>query len=137
MAVHIPQIVRHCEDSDAVLPRQINTMVTKFLSPFLTRALPLLVLSAPAWALDMSSAAALAQSSGCFSCHAKAEKIVGPAFVSIAEKYRGDKDAAVMLAQSVQNGSRGKWGRIPMPAHPGLSQADLKTLAQWVMATQP
>jgi cytochrome c len=71
------------------------------------------------------------------SCHAKAEKIVGPAFVSIADKYKGDKDAAASLAQSIQNGSRGKWGRVPMPVHPSLSQADLKTLAQWVLATKP
>ncbi len=91
----------------------------------------------PVWAADTAAADALAQSSGCMSCHAKAEKIVGPAFVSIADKYRGDKDAAALLAQSIQNGSRGKWGRVPMPAHPSLSQTELKTLAQWVMATQP
>ena len=46
-------------------------------------------------------------------------------------------DAAAALAQSIQNGSRGKWGRVPMPGHPSLSQADLKTLAQWVLATKP
>lgn len=80
---------------------------------------------------------ALAQSSGCMSCHAKADKIVGPAFLSVADKYRGDKDAAASLAQSIQNGSRGKWGRVPMPPHASLSQADLKVLAQWVLATKP
>jgi cytochrome c len=104
---------------------------------FLVLAFCGLSASLPAWADDTAAAQALAQSSGCLSCHAKAEKIVGPAFVSIADKYRGDKDAVVSLAQSVQNGSRGKWGRVPMPAHPSLSQADLKTLAQWVLATKP
>lgn len=98
-------------------------------------ALPWVLACMPVWSAD--PAEAIAQSSGCLSCHAKAEKIVGPSFVSIADKYRGDKDAMAALAQSIQNGSRGKWGRVPMPAHASLSQADLKTLAQWVLATKP
>lgn len=81
--------------------------------------------------------AALLKDSGCLSCHAKAEKIVGPAFLSIADKYRGDKDAVASLAQSIQNGSKGKWGRIPMPAHSSMSQDDLKTLARHVLAMTP
>ena len=83
-----------------------------------------------------SDAEALLKDSGCLSCHAKAEKIVGPAFLAIADKYRGDKDALASLVQSIQNGSKGKWGRIPMPPHPGMSVADIKTLAQWVMAAK-
>jgi len=93
-------------------------------------------MSLPASATE-AAGDALAQSSGCMSCHAKADKIVGPAFLSVADKYRGDKDAAATLAQSIQNGSRGKWGRVPMPPHASLSQADLKVLAQWVLATKP
>lgn len=113
-------------------------MFEKFGSRNGAWALPLVLACAPVMAADPAAAAdTLAQSSGCLSCHAKAEKIVGPAFVSIADKYKGDKDAAASLAQSIQNGSRGKWGRVPMPAHPSLSQADLKTLAQWVLATKP
>lgn len=80
---------------------------------------------------------ALLQANGCLSCHAKAEKVVGPAFLSIADKYRGDKDAAAGLVQSIQNGSKGKWGRVPMPPHSSISQADLKALAQHVLAMKP
>ena len=110
-------------------------MLTKFRNPIWT--LLLSAVCAPMWAADTAAADALAQSSGCMSCHAKADKIVGPAFLSVADKYRGDKDAAASLAQSIQNGSRGKWGRVPMPPHASLSQADLKVLAQWVLATKP
>ena len=60
-----------------------------------------------------------------------------PAFATIADKYKDDKDAAASLAQSIQNGSKGKWGRIPMPAHPSLSSGDLKTLAAWVLTVKP
>ena len=65
------------------------------------------------------------------------EKIVGPAFQNVAAKYAGDKDAAASLMQSIQNGSRGKWGRVPMPPHASLSQAELKEIATWVLAQKP
>lgn len=79
----------------------------------------------------------LARANGCYSCHSVTEKVVGPAFNDIASKYAADKDAAAGLAQSIKNGSRSKWGRIPMPAHPGLSNEELKTLSTWVMSHKP
>ena len=79
----------------------------------------------------------LLKDNGCLSCHAKAEKVVGPAYLSVADKYRGDKDAVATLVQSIQNGSKGKWGRIPMPPHPSMSQDDLKTVARHVLALKP
>lgn len=87
--------------------------------------------------VQASNAETLLKDSGCLSCHAKAEKIVGPAFLAIADKYRGDKDAVASLVQSIQNGSKGKWGRIPMPGHSSIGQDDLKTLARHVLATTP
>ncbi len=79
----------------------------------------------------------LLKASGCTACHAMDEKVVGPAFKAIAAKYAGQSDAADSLAQSVRNGSRGKWGRIPMPPHASLSNDDLKKLTTWVMAQKP
>ena len=96
-----------------------------------------LLCGAGAWAQTTPSAADLAKASGCYSCHANGEKVVGPAFASIAEKYAGDKDAAASLAQSIQNGSKGKYGRIPMPPHASLGQADLKLLSAWVLTIKP
>jgi cytochrome c len=95
------------------------------------------LLGAPAHALDAAAAVELAKASGCYSCHANAEKVVGPAFATIAERYAGDKDAAATLAQSIQNGSKGKYGRIPMPPHASLSPADLKLLSAWVLTIKP
>lgn len=84
---------------------------------------------------DLAAATELAKANGCYSCHSAAEKIVGPSFKDIAAKYKDDKDAAASLAHSIQYGSKGKWGRIPMPPHAALSSSDLKALAGWVMAT--
>lgn len=99
--------------------------------------LALLGSAAMAPAAMASDMVELAKSTGCYSCHANAEKVVGPAFATIAEKYKDDKDAAASLAQSIQNGSRGKWGRVPMPPHASLSATDLKALSQWVMTIRP
>lgn len=97
----------------------------------------LLLVTGAAQALDEAAAIELAKNSGCMSCHSAKEKVVGPSFSAVAEKYKDDKDAVATLAQSIQNGSKGKWGRIPMPPHASLSAGDVKTLAQWVMATKP
>lgn len=78
----------------------------------------------------------LLQASGCMSCHAVDEKVVGPAFKAVATKYAGQADAVDTLAQSVRNGSRGKWGRTPMPPHASLSADELKALVNWVLSNK-
>ena len=63
------------------------------------------------------------------------KKLVGPSYQSIAAKYAGQKNAEVMLAESIKKGGSGKWGPVPMPAQAALSEADAKTLAAWVLAS--
>jgi cytochrome c len=76
---------------------------------------------------------ALARKNDCMGCHAVASKLVGPAYKDVAAKYAAQADAQTLLAQSIRNGSVGKWGDVPMPAHPKLSDADAKKLAAWVL----
>ncbi len=85
---------------------------------------------------DAKSAMELAKSSGCFSCHSASEKVVGPSYASVAAKYVGDKDAVASLVQSIQYGSKGKWGRIPMPPHASLGKDDLNLLARWILTVE-
>ena len=87
------------------------------------------VVASPAWA-----SADLAQKNACMSCHAVAKKLVGPSYNDVAKKYAGQKDAAATLAKSIKAGGAGKWGPVPMPSQPGLSEADALTLANWVLA---
>ena len=93
--------------------------------------------SAVASATDVNVVMELAKASGCFSCHSAKEKIVGPAFATIAEKYAGQKDAASDLVMSIQNGSSGKWGRVAMPKHSSIPVSDIKRLAEWVLTVKP
>ncbi len=83
----------------------------------------------PAWASKE-----LAQKNACLACHAAEKKLVGPAYQDIAKKYAGEKDAAQVLARSIKAGGSGKWGAVPMPAQPGLSETDATSLAQWILA---
>ncbi|MNT08655.1 Cytochrome c-551 precursor [compost metagenome] len=76
----------------------------------------------------------LAQKYACVACHAVDKKIVGPAYKDVAKKYAGDKSAEAKLVAKVKAGGSGVWGPIPMPAHPQVSDADLKTLVKWVLS---
>ena len=79
--------------------------------------------------------AALAKKSGCFNCHAVDKKIVGPAYKEVAKKYKGDADAVAKLTKKVADGGSGVWGAVPMPPNKSkVSEADIKTLVQWVLA---
>lgn len=83
----------------------------------------------PAWASKE-----LAQKNACLACHAADRKLVGPAYQEIARKYASEKDAAQTLARSIKAGGSGRWGPVPMPAQPALSEADARTLADWILA---
>lgn len=75
----------------------------------------------------------LAQKNACVACHAVDKKLVGPAYQEVAKKYAGQKDAEAALVKSIKAGGSGKWGAVPMPAQPNLSDADAKTLAAWIL----
>ena len=76
---------------------------------------------------------ALAQKYNCTACHQAKTKTVGPSWQDIASKYAGQKDAAAKLAAKVKKGGSGVWGPVPMPPNPQVSDADLKTLSNWIL----
>lgn len=80
------------------------------------------------------ASAALAEKNACLSCHSVTEKVVGPAFKDVAAKYKGQKNAATLLAAKVRKGGSGVWGTVPMPPNAKVSDKDLKKLIAWVLA---
>lgn len=70
----------------------------------------------------------------CLGCHAIDRRVIGPAFREVAARYKVDAAAAPKLAQKIKDGGHGAWGQVPMPPNPGLSEADLKLLVDWVLA---
>lgn len=77
--------------------------------------------------------AALATKNKCNTCHALDKKMMGPSWKDIAAKHKGQKDAESAVAHSIVAGSKGKFGKIPMPPQP-KAKADAPALAKWILA---
>ena len=73
----------------------------------------------------------------CLACHAVDHKVVGPAYQDVAAKHQGQADAAEVLTQHIKGGSSGVYGPIPMPPNTGISDADIKTVVDWLVAGAP
>jgi cytochrome c len=87
--------------------------------------------------LPDAQARALAQRSGCFTCHAIDHRVVGPAWKAVADKYRGDAGASAKLVSKVKQGGSGVWGTTPMPANfPRVSETDIQSLVSFVLSLQ-
>jgi len=76
---------------------------------------------------------ALAKKSGCMACHAIDKKVVGPAWNEIGAKYSAEADGKATVLASIQKGSRGKWGKVPMPPQGRLSAENAEKLAAYIM----
>lgn len=92
--------------------------------------LHLALLSCPPSAM---ASQALAQKYACVACHQAEAKTVGPSWKSIADKYRDGSKNADQLAARIKLGGSGLWGTLPMPAQSQVPDADLKSLASWVL----
>jgi len=75
----------------------------------------------------------LAKKHNCTACHAVEKKMIGPAYVDVAKKYKGQADAANVVAGRIAKGSTGNWGAIPMPPNAAVPAADVQALAAWVV----
>lgn len=83
-----------------------------------------LMVAGSAMATDMP---AVAKKNNCTACHAVDKKVVGPAWKDVAAK----SDEAAM-AHSIKNGSKGKYGAMPMPPQSRVSDADLKEITAFI-----
>ena len=91
-----------------------------------------LMAAGSAMATDMPE---LAKKNGCIACHTVDKKLVGPAYMDVAKKYKGDKGAEAKLEAKVAKGGSGVWGTMPMPPNsPKVSAADIKELVKWVLS---
>jgi len=84
-------------------------------------------------ALDNAAAEAMMKRDGCAACHAIDKKLVGPSYVDVAAKYKGDKDAVAKLTKKVKEGGSGVWGPIPMPPNPATPASDITELVTWIL----
>jgi len=90
----------------------------------------------PLSAAPPAPAAALLRQHSCTACHAIDNRVVGPSFKAVADKYAGRSDVLAYLSGKIRSGGSGVWGTVPMPPQ-NLPDADLQAIAQWIAGGVP
>jgi cytochrome c len=72
------------------------------------------------------------QTLDCSGCHAVNEKMIGPSYQQIADKY-SEKDTELLASKIIEGGS-GVWGGVPMSSHPQVSQEDARKMVQYILS---
>ena len=91
------------------------------------------VASAPAAPVKTGGELLIAKAD-CVGCHHKENKLIGPAFQAIAEKYTSNEANINLLADKIINGGKGVWGTIPMTPHPKITQEDAKQMVTYILS---
>lgn len=102
-------------------------------APSPAAAAPVAAAPAPAKTAQAAVPQAMLAQNACLACHGIDTKVMGPSFMSIRQKYKGDAGAAARLAGKIKAGSVGAWGPIPMPAQGHVKDEDLKVLVGWIL----
>ena len=82
----------------------------------------------------MAPGAKLIAGSDCLGCHKEREKLVGPAYIDVAQKYPASEANIAMLAGQIIKGGVGHWGAVPMSPHPGISEADAREMTKYILS---
>ena len=85
---------------------------------------------------DLPPGLTLMKQSDCFNCHAVEQKIVGPALLDIANKYRGQPGAQEVSVGRVRRGSANVWSPLPMLPHPQHSDDELNQMVSYIYSLQ-
>jgi len=83
---------------------------------------------------DYQKGLELVSKNDCFTCHQIDDKLNGPPYREVANKYAGMPDTIVThLAHKVISGGSGVWGEIMMTPHPALSEADAEAIVKYIL----
>jgi len=82
---------------------------------------------------DYKKGLALIGQSDCLTCHKVSEKVVGPSYQEVADRYAGQPGAEDSLANKIIHGGAGNWGQVPMTPHPNLSHDDAVAMVKYIL----
>lgn len=85
-------------------------------------------------AMTFEAGLALAKQKNCMACHQVDSRRVGPPLASVAARYGAASGLTGYLAETIRRGGRGRWGAVPMPAQPQVSQDEAVQLANWILS---
>ena len=72
--------------------------------------------------------------SDCVGCHHKENKLIGPSYKEIAEKYPSNDENIALLAGKIIKGGKGVWGAVPMTPHPKITEDDAKSMVKYILS---
>ena len=78
--------------------------------------------------------AALIQKNDCLTCHKLDQKVIGPAYDDVANKYTSSPAVIDTLANKIIKGGSGNWGNIAMSPHPNLSITDAQHMVKYILS---
>ncbi|MDF1695381.1 MAG: DUF1080 domain-containing protein [Saprospiraceae bacterium] len=84
--------------------------------------------------VQLHPGARLIAKNDCKTCHNKNVKTIGPAYISVARRYKTSEEAVAMLSNKVRLGGTGVWGNQIMNAHPDLSENHIKTMVEYILS---
>jgi cytochrome c len=83
---------------------------------------------------EYDKAISLIASSDCLTCHKVDEKVTGPSYREVSQKYEATDANIEMLANKVKKGGSGVWGQAMMTPHDTLSLDDAKVMVKYILA---
>ncbi len=81
---------------------------------------------------DYQKGLELIAKSDCLTCHKPEEKVTGPSYREVANKYAGADTAVKYLAGKIIRGGSGVWGSIAMTPHQ-ISQEDAEQMVKYIL----
>jgi cytochrome c len=72
--------------------------------------------------------------SDCFACHKVSEKLIGPAYTAVAQKYPKTDTTVNSLVNKILHGGSGVWGQLAMAPHPNIKEEDAKKIVKYILS---
>jgi cytochrome c len=82
---------------------------------------------------DYDAGLNLVAKSDCFQCHKLREKLVGPAYGDVANKYPNTPENINLLSDRILKGSQNVWSPVPMLAHPSITKTDAEKMVKYIL----
>lgn len=84
---------------------------------------------------ELAKGKKLMEMSTCPTCHLIEDKIVGPSYQDVAERYAEENDTTITyLAGKVIQGGKGNWGEVPMTPNPQVSQEEAESMVEFILS---
>ncbi|GAB3533615.1 hypothetical protein GCM10027443_19340 [Pontibacter brevis] len=127
------------DKEDGQLNRGIAASQVKFAVDYLSEGKDLALLSsnsqnAEGGSVKFVRGKTLIAESDCKSCHAVADKSIGPSYKEVAVRYKGNDAALPMLAKKIITGGNGNWGTAMMAAHPQHSVQETTEMVKYILS---